>query len=90
MPFYRTRVLTARDRLLVDKLAQHPRYARLVDRLTGASQPPQSSPKPAARAPERASTPEPAPEPQTTEPAPEPTPEPAPVSKPTPNKPSAK
>jgi len=40
---YRTRVLTARDRLLVDRLALYPRYAPLVERLTG------EAPKTAAR-----------------------------------------
>jgi hypothetical protein len=34
MPHYQTRVLTARDRLLVDRLAKFPRYAPLVSRLT--------------------------------------------------------
>jgi hypothetical protein len=53
MPHYQTRVLTARDQALVDRLSRIPRYARVVEALTGghkakgkaAKQPP---PAPAA------------------------------------------
>jgi hypothetical protein len=45
MPHYRTRVLTARERELVDRLARYPRYDALVERLTGApAAPPKRGP----------------------------------------------
>lgn len=47
---YRTRVLTARDHLLVDKLSKFPRYAPLVARITGGVAKPVPKIKPAKAA----------------------------------------
>jgi hypothetical protein len=59
MPTYQTRVLTARDRLLVDRLSQFPRYAALVERLT-SGQKPTATEKPAKAREGPAATPPPA------------------------------
>ena len=55
MPHYRTRVLTARESELVDRLARYPRYAPLVERLRPTSSPAKPAP---AKAPAKADEPE--------------------------------